>query len=299
MVYVWRILAAGRHVFSCVEDVFIGSEAVRHGRLTPYQLRTLFRAIHPDVFVATCAAPSLRTRSVAAWLWSGRRGVLAGLAAAALHGSDWIDDDEPVELIWRNQHAPVGVITRNQRVGRDEVTRVAGLPVTTLARTAFDLARLLPAGEAVARLDALMRATPFGVDDVLLLAGRYPRARGLRRLRAALPRVDPGAASPRETWLRLLLVDAGMPPPQTQIPVHRRWRTVGVLDMGWERYKVAAEYDGDQHRSDRRQYARDQWRLRTLQELGWIVVRVIAADKPQDVVRRVRDALVRRGCRER
>lgn len=99
--------------------------------------------------------------------------------------------------------------------------------------------------------------------------------------------------------MRLLLVDAGMPPPQTQIPVHRGWRTVGVLDMGWERYKVAAEYDGDQHRSDRRQYARDQWRLRTLQELGWIVVRVIAADKPQDVVRRVRDALVRRGCRER
>ncbi len=278
--------------------MFVGSDAVRQGRLSPYRLRTDFQAIYPDVYLPHHAAPSLRTRSRAAWLWSGRRGVVAGLAAAALHGSNWIDDDVPVELIWRNQHAPDGVVTRNQRVRPDEVTRVAGLPVTTLARTAFDLARQLRWGEAVARLDALMRATPFDVEEVSALATRYRGARGLRRLRAALPLVDPGAASPKETWLRLLLIDAGLPAPTTQIPVHDNWRLVGVLDMGWERYKVAAEYDGDQHRSDRRQYARDQWRSRKLQELGWIVVRVIAEDKPQDVVRRVRDALVRRGCCE-
>jgi hypothetical protein len=281
-----------------VDDVFKGSEAVRLGRFSPHQLRTGFRAIYPDVYLAECVTPSLRTRSRAAWLWSDRRGVVAGLAAAALHGSDWIDDDEPIELIWRNQHAPVGVITRNQRVEPDEITRVAGLPVTTRARTAFDLARQLPTKEAVARLDALMRATPFCIEDVLLLAKRYPGARGLRRLRAALRLVDPGAASPKETWLRLLLIDAGLPVPETQIAVNENWRMVGVLDMGWEKYKVAAEYDGDQHRADRRQYVRDQWRLRKLEGLGWIVIRVIAEDKPHDVVRRVRAALTRRGCRE-
>lgn len=283
---------------SIVDDVFIGSEAVRQGRLSPYELRTRFRAIYPDVYLAEGVAPSLRTRSRAAWLWSDRRGVVAALAAAALHGSAWIDDDEPIELIWRNQHAPVGVITRNQRVEPDEVTRIAGLPVTTRARTAFDLARQLPTKEAVARLDALMRATPFCIEDVVLLAKRYPRVRGLRRLRAALPRVDPGAASPKETWLRLLLIEAGLPVPETQIPVSENWRTVGVLDMGWEKYKVAAEYDGDQHRTDRRQYVRDQSRLRKLEALGWIVIRVIAEDSAADVVRRVREALARRGFRE-
>ncbi len=281
-----------------MDEVFIGSEAVRQGHLTPHQLRSRFQAIYPDVYLPVHAAPSLRTRSVAAWLWSGRRGVVASLAAAALHGSRWIDDDVPIELIWRNQHAPTGVITRNQQVQPDEVTRVAGLPVTTLARTAFDLATQLPTGEAVARLDALMRATPFCVEEVLLLAKRYRGARGLRRLRTALPFVDAGAASPKETWLRLLLIDAGLPAPETQIPVNENWQTVGVLDLGWEGYKVAAEYDGDQHRSDRRQYARDQWRIRKLEALGWIVVRVIAEDKPGDVVKRVRDALMRRGCRE-
>ncbi|OBI50153.1 hypothetical protein [Mycobacterium sp. E796] len=281
-----------------MDEVFRGSEALRRGTLSPYQLRTRFRAIYPDVYVPDHVATSLGLRSRAAWLWSGRRGVVAGLAAAALHGAKWIDDDEPVELIWRNPHSPIGVITRDRRIEPDEVTRVTGLPVTTLARTAFDLARELPTAEAVARLDALMRATPFAVEDVLLLAKRHPRARGLRRLRAALPLVDPGAASPKETWLRLLLIDAGLPVPSTQIPVHENWGLVAVLDMGWENYKVAAEYDGDQHRSDRRQYVRDQARLRKLAGLGWIVIRVIAEDKPEHVVHRVRAALTRRGCRE-
>lgn len=187
----------------------MGSDAVRRGTLSRHRLRAQFRAIYPDIYLPAHAARSLRTRSVAAWLWSGRRGVLAGLAAAALHGSSWIDDDEPIELIWRNPHPPAGVITRNQRLEPDEITRVAGLPVTTPARTAFDLARQRPRGEAVARLDALMRATPFSTEEVLMLAERRPRARGLRKLRAALPLVDPGAASPKETWLRLLLIDAG------------------------------------------------------------------------------------------
>ncbi len=279
-------------------DVFSGSEALRQGKLNPYQLRTGFRAIFPDVYLSVDAPVTLRTRSEAAWLWSRRRGVLGGLTAAALHGSNWIDDDEPVELIWRNPHAPAGVVTRNHRVESDELTRVAGLPVTTLARTAFDLARRPSSGDAVARLDALMRATPFSVEDVLLLANRHPGARGLRQLRAVLSRIDPGAASPKETWLRLLLVDAGLPVPTTQIPVQENWRLIAVLDMGWEQYKVAAEYDGDQHRTSRRQYVRDIGRLKALEERGWIVIRVIAEDRPGDVVHRVREALRRRGYRD-
>jgi hypothetical protein len=281
-----------------MSDVFVGSQAILQGKLSRYQLRTEYRAIHPNIYLPGWAAPSLRQRSEAAWLWTGRRGVLAGLAAAALHGSNWIDDGAPVELIWRNLHPPAGVITRNQRLDSDEIKHVTRLPVTTPARTAYDLGRRLPRGEAVARLDALMRATPFSIEDVLLLAKRYPGARGLRRLRAALPLVDGGAASPKETWLRLLMIDARLPIPTTQIPVHENWHLLGILDMGWEKYKVAVEYDGDHHRTDRRQYVKDQRRLRTLEALGWIIIRVIAEDPPEDVVRRVRGALIRRGYRD-
>ncbi|OBI82445.1 hypothetical protein A9X00_07665 [Mycobacterium sp. 1245805.9] len=65
--------------------------------------------------------------------------------------------------------------------------------------------------------------------------------------------------------------------------MHENWQLVAVLDMGWEEYQVAAEYDGDQHRADRRQYVRDQARLRKLADLGRIVVRVIAEDRRSPV----------------
>jgi hypothetical protein len=281
-----------------MRDVFLGSEAVRHGQLTPYQLRSRFRSIYPDVYLAKHSTPSLRQRSEAGWLWSGRRGVLAGLTAAALHGSGWIDDDVLIELVWRNPHPPAGIITRNQLIHPDEVTRVAGLPVTTPARTAYDLGRLLPRSEAIARLDELKRANPYPIEEVRLLIEAHPGARGLRQLRAALLLVDAGAASPRETWLRLLLIDSGLPRPTTQIPVHEHFRLIAQLDMGWETYKVAVEYDGDHHRTNRKQYAKDHWRTRKLEAMGWIVVRVIAEDLPGDTVQRVRTALLRRGWRD-
>lgn len=281
-----------------MDGPIVGSEALRQRKLTRYQLRTEFRAIYPDIYLARHVAPSLRMRSEAAWLWTRRRGVLAGPAAAALHGANWIDEDEPVELIWSNQHAPIGIVTRSQRLRDNEITCVAGLPVTTVARTAFDLSCRLTTGEAVARLDALMRATPFSVEEVLLVTKGHPRARGLRRLREALALVDPGAASPKETWLRLLIVNAGLPTPETQIPVVMHYRTVALLDMGWERFKVAVEYDGDQHRTMRRQYVRDLRRLSALQDCGWIVIRVIVEDRPEAVIGKIREALHRRGYRD-
>ncbi|HZU45864.1 MAG TPA: DUF559 domain-containing protein [Mycobacterium sp.] len=280
-----------------MRTVFLGSEALGQGRLTEHELRRWHRAIFRDVYVPLRHELTLRDRIEGAWLRSRRRAVIAGTAASALHGATWVDADIPIEVVWNCTRPPVGVIARDQTLGDDEITRVAGLPVTTVARTAYDLGRHLPREQAVARLDALMHATPFSVEDVLLLAKRYPGARGLRRLRAALPLVDGGAESPKETWLRLLLIDAGLPTPTTQIPVLDGYWPVAYVDMGWEKYKVAVEYDGDQHRSNRRRYAKDQRRLRKLEEMGWIVIRVIAEDKPDDVVRRVRAALLARGWR--
>jgi hypothetical protein len=277
--------------------VFIGSEAMAAGRLTKWQLRRWHRPIFPGVYVDAALEVSLRDRTVGAWLWSRRRGVIAGLAASALHGAQWVDADVAIELISDSARPHAGLVVRNEALAPDEVTRAVGLPVTTRTRTAFDLARHLERGEAVARLDALAYSQLFSVEDVLLLAKRYPGARGLRRLSAALPLVDAGAASPKETWLRLLLIDAGFPVPATQIPVVDGWRVVGYLDMGWEQFRVAAEYDGDHHRTVRSQYVRDMRRLAAFERLGWIVVRVIAEDRPSDVISRVGEALSRRGYR--
>lgn len=278
--------------------VFLGSEAVEQGALTAHELRRWHQRIFRGVYVRRPGDISLRDRIEGAWLRSGSRGVIAGVAASALHGASWVDDDIPIELIWDHARSPSGLLVRNEALADDEITRVAGLPVTTRARTAFDLGRHLRRDEAVARLDALMRASPFSIEDVLLLAKRYRGARGLKSLRIALPLVDGGAASPKETWLRLLYIDAGLPRPTTQIPiVEGRGRLVRMADVGWEDFLVVSEYDGDQHRTDRRQYTKDIRSLRKARSLGWIVDQVIKEDRPAEIVERARAALLSRGWR--
>ena len=278
-------------------EVFIGSEALARGALTRHELQRFHARLLPDVYQPRGQPTTLRDRIVAAWLWSRRRAVVAGAAASALHDAQWVDDHVPIELVWNNGRAPAGLIVRNETLGADEVIRIAGLPVTSLARTAFDLGRFQPRGRAIARLDSLSRAIRFSDEDVLLLAKRYAGARGVRRLRELLPLVDRGAASPKESWLRLLLIDAGRSVPSTQIPVQDNRGLIAMLDLGWEEFKVAAEYDGDLHRTDRRRYVWVQKRSRLVAGLGWKVVRVINEDNPADVVARVRDALTSRGWR--
>jgi hypothetical protein len=278
-------------------EVFIGTEAIAAGTLNDYQLRRWYRTIFRDVYIPKRLQPSLDDRIVGAWLWSRRRALIAGAAASALHGAQWVDADTAIELISKSARPQRGLIVRNETHGADEVVAIGGPAVTSVARTAFDLGRHLPRRQALARLDALMRATPFSFEDVSVLAKRYRGTRGVRRLGEVLPLVDGGAASPKESWLRLLLMDAGLPKPTTQIPVNDGWRSVGVLDMGWEDYMVAVEYDGDQHRTDRRQFVKDINRLAVIADLGWVVIRVVAEHRPGDIVSRVHQALIRRGYR--
>lgn len=271
-------------------QLFIGSEALRAGIITWHELAKYYRAIMPDVYLDLRAELTMRNRTLAAWLWSHRRAVVAGAAASALHGAKWIDDDTPVELIWRNARAPRGVIARADLLLDGETQRWGALELTTAERTAFDLGRRGPLGQAVARLDALAAATNFKIGDVAELAARHRGARGLRQLEAALDLVDAGSGSPRETKLRLLLIKAGFPRPQTQIPLLRPNGKRYFLDMGWQHIKLAVEYDGDQHRTSRRQYVIDAERQEYLARVGWTHIKVLSEHRSADVIRRVRQA---------
>ncbi len=270
---------------------FIGSEAVASGQLRRHQLRSRFRCELPNVYVPRDEVLTLRQRTVAAWLWSHRQGVIAGLTASAWHGSKWVDQHLPVELIWSNARPPRGVRTYAMQLRPKERCVSAGLPVTTPQRTAYDIGRRMPLGSAVANLDSLMRATSITADEVRAVADQHRGARGLRQLESALELVDTGSQSPKETSLRLLLVRAGLPRPTTQIPVTTDGGQVYYLDMGWENLMVAVEYDGEHHRIDRWQYTKDNYRRETLERLGWIVIRVTVTDRSDDIITRVRDAL--------
>jgi len=277
---------------------------IARGTLTRGQLRWNYRQIHRDVYLPKNAHRTLWDNIYAAWLWSGRRGVLAGRAAAALHGAKWVDDFTPVELVGPFNHPPPGIIVRRERCSAEDVVELAGLLVTNPARTAFDLARHLPRGVAVAHLDALSAATGLAAADVVQLIARNKGARGVRQCQTALSLMDGGARSPKESWLRLVSpasgrcphVDAGLPRPVTQIEVRDSYGCpLAYLDMGWDGPMVAVEYDGDQHRSDRTQYVKDIRRLQLVEDLGWRVVRVVNEDRPGLILKRVHAALAARG----
>lgn len=283
-----------------MSEPFRGSEAVTAGALSKSALRSKFRRVFPDVYLNRDADLTPVVLAKAGWLWSGRTGVVAGRSAAAIHGASWMNADQPVDVLHGNRSTPSGIKSRGDRIGADEIVAVDGVAVTSPARTALDAGCWYPLHLAVSTLDALAAATHFDPREAEALLERYPGRRGIRNARRALSLIDAGAQSPRETWLRLLLIDGGLPRPQTQIAVRDDAGTViAYLDMGWEEFMVAVEYDGEQHRTDRRQYTWDVRRLELLDRLGWIVIRVVAGDRREDILRRVRAAIARRASTQR
>jgi hypothetical protein len=92
-------------------------------------------------------------------LWSRRDATKAGLSAAVMHGSKWIDAGLPAEVNRRARDKTAGIVLHSDELFDDEISSVRGIPVTTAARTAFDLGRRYGLTLAVIRLDAPMRAT--------------------------------------------------------------------------------------------------------------------------------------------
>jgi hypothetical protein len=281
---------------------FIGAEALASAAIPERAMRRNFRQLYPGVFVPGGVEPSPRQRAEAAWLWSGRRAVVAGQSAAALLGVKWIDGSEPAELIHDNRRPPTRLVVRNERLGEGECSSVGAMRVTTAARTSFDIGRHTPSRvRSVRRLDAIANVTGVTVADVEAVAAAHRGVRGLERLRRVLPLVDPGAESPQETVARLALVDAGLPRPRTQFEVFGRYgEFIARLDMAYDEVKVGIEYDGAQHWTDPAVRQRDVDKQFELAAMDWNVIRVSSTllhRRRATYVARVVAALSERGLR--
>lgn len=267
------------------------------GQLTRHELRSRFVAIYPGVYIDADARLTARDRATAAWLWSKRRGVLAGRSAAAMHGAKYVDPWLAAEILHDNRHAPKKLRVWSDAVDEHDVMTVDGIPVTTPARTAVDMARRYPFGPAVIAIDALANATRLTAPEMRLLTGRYPGLGGIRRAEKTLHFVDPGSESPKETWLRLLVIRNGFPPPETQIPVYNEHGVlVAVLDMGWRDRMLALDYEGEHHRNAVR-FNTDIRRHDEVTGLGWTDIRVTSLDTEAVVIARLTAEWARRARR--
>ncbi|MCV7384358.1 endonuclease domain-containing protein [Mycolicibacter longobardus] len=274
---------------------FVGTEALAAGRVTRRTLRSRHQMLYRNVYLPNGQELTPVTRAVAAWLWSGRAATVAGVSAAALHGSRWLDARLPAEL---NRTAPGsvdGIVIRREQLRPDETCLIRGIPTTTVARTAFDVGRRTGLVTAVIRLDALGHATGLVPGEVAEVADRHGGARGITQLRQAVSLMDGGAESPQETRTRLLMIRSGLPPPVTQIVVRDDYgRPFARIDMGWPEYRVGVEFDGAQHWTDPRQRTADIDRYAELAARGWVIVRVssgLLRDRPAVILERVQTAL--------
>lgn len=171
----------------------------------------------------------------------------------------------------------------------NDVTKAAGLPVTSLARTVVDCARTLHPLEALVIADS---ALALGADreELLALLEAQTGRRGIKRARLVIELAEAGPQSAWETWVRYELLRAGLPRPVTQMPVQT---DAGIFhtDLGYEQWALGIEFDGQvKYRPDgvrpghdpAQEYLAEKARADAIRRAGVTLENVSASDK-QDV----------------
>ncbi len=224
----------------------------------------------------TYAVPELtvdRTRSLlaAADLTLGIEAVACHHTAAALHGFNLSRDDRIHVL------APGACTSRRSPLAlhRDRIltplVRVQGRLTVGPAETAVSVGAREPDGlRTLAVLDAALRSESTARNDLASVA-ELSGINNIRRVRRLVDWADHRAESPPESWLRWIVLDAGLPAPVPQFWVNagdgQRFR----LDLAWPEFKVACEYDGVEFHTGAQLFA-DRARLNALGRTGWTVL---------------------------
>ncbi|WP_044506022.1 hypothetical protein [Gordonia sp. KTR9] len=216
-------------------------------------------------------ADSIRDRSTA---------TLSHDSAAALHGMPLLHPDR--DVVHLTKRTKGGGFVRGHRhvhVGplpHDDVTVIDGIGVTTLPRTAVDVA---VAGNFERALVVFDRALTLKADrevmsEMLAARARWP---GIAAARRALEYADPLSESVGESWSRAQIIAAGLPLPRLQ---HTFRTSEGEVraDFDWDG-NVIGEFDGMQKyglrpgETPREALIREKKREDSLRAKGFMVVR--------------------------
>jgi len=142
-----------------------------------------------------------------------------------------------------------GVVVHRQHVGDGDVVERNGLLVTSLERTAIDLARTMPFPIAVAAIDFTLherRAGRHVLTRERLFEGllRSPNTNGRARARRAIDAARIGADNAGETLSRLAIVRLGFPEPVLQVQHVNPRGGFYYTDHEWPQHNAIAEFDG-------------------------------------------------------
>ena len=218
----------------------------------------------------------------------------SGKTAAWLHGLD-LPPCDPVEVTIPEScgiSARAGMVVRRGELADHDVVELREMRVTSAVRTMADLSSRLPLVEAVVAMDMALHREAVDLEQLHAYLATHARRKGVACLRQVVELAEPASESAMETRLRLLLVQAGLPPPEAQVPLYdERGRFLGRPDLYYRAQRLGVEYDGGSHRDSLLEDNR--WQNRLL-NAGFRLLRFAAADvhrTPDSVVAVVRAAL--------
>jgi very-short-patch-repair endonuclease len=212
--------------------------------------------LHRGVFLLGAAPPTPMARARAAALACGAGAVVSHRSAAEFFALlPTAGGDVDVTVVGRNPgHHPGIRLHRPRTLAAHDVTKMRGIPVTSVARTVCDLAATVSPREVEhAFQEALYRriVTPAGLTAVL---ARAPRRRGANVIRALLD--DPRMTRSERERLLLKLIDrAQLPRPLTNVRLHGY-----LVDAYWPEQRLVLEFDGWQAHGHRHAFEHDRKR---------------------------------------
>jgi hypothetical protein len=181
---------------------------------------------------------------------------------------------------------------------------VSGAAVTTVARTAVDLARSGGAMASVVVLDGALRSTPrAALEQVLDDCRGWP---GIDSARDAVLFADGRAESALESVGRWRMHEAELPPPDLQVLLCDEDGPIGRTDFCWLAHRTVGEADGfGKYRTadgsaDFAALRAEKLREDRLREAGFEVFRFTwdeAVHRPAVIAVRARRAFARAGAR--
>lgn len=202
----------------------------------------------------------------------------------------WLGGDDTVHLSKPHELPRVrrtGVTGHRVRVLPGEVTDIDGIPVSSPSRTWLDLAHQLPLRYVIAMGDQLIRMPRPGLEGrtkpyankegLRRLVRQHPNMKGVEKARLALEDMRVGADSFPETFLRLAMLDAGLPEPELQLRLDPDDPWSPSADLGYRRFRIAVQYDGAPHLT-REQQTRDNRRDEAFTNAGWSYFKANADD---------------------
>ncbi|NLF04448.1 MAG: DUF559 domain-containing protein [Actinomycetales bacterium] len=212
----------------------------------------------------------------------------------------WPDSDGELArvMLCMNRDANIrkveGIRPLRSDLDETDIVTLDGFSITSPERTAFDLARTEPKWRAVAAVDRLAHLGIVDLAELRTYAQVMERRHGIRKVTAVIRLADARAESPMESLTRLIWLEARLPVPSVNEEIFDDdGKFVARVDLRDPTRLLVAEYDGGHHASAARRQ-RDAARRQALEELGYTMVTITAADVATPNSRRLlKERLVR------